>query len=78
MEFWIEGAGGGKVELHTGFIVLTHCNNRPLVPDAAEGRRVLLEEVVAMFSREEAGGFAPRDQRSVECRGRRGKEEATG
>ena len=32
MEIWIEGAGGGKkVELHTGFLELTHCNNRPLV-----------------------------------------------
>jgi hypothetical protein len=61
MEFWIEGAGGGKVELHTGFLVLTHCNNRPLVSDAAEERKmVLLEEGVAMFPREEAGGF-PRE-----------------
>jgi hypothetical protein len=25
MEFWIEGAGGGKVELHTGFLELIHC-----------------------------------------------------
>jgi hypothetical protein len=23
MEYWIEGAGGGKVELHTGFLELT-------------------------------------------------------
>ena len=40
---------------------MTHCNNRPLVSDAAEeGRMMLLEEVVAMFPREEAGGF-PRE-----------------
>ena len=58
LEFWIEGAGGGRVELHTGFLELTHCNNRPLVSDAAEeGRMMLFEEVVAMFPREEAGGF---------------------
>ena len=64
MEFWNEGAGGGKVELHTGFLVLTHCNYRPLVSDAAEEVRiVLLEEVVAMFPREEAGGF-PRETTS--------------
>ena len=63
MEFWIEGAGGGKVELHTGFLVLTHCNNRPLVSDAAEeGRIMLLEEVVAMFARPAKRGM-PRPKR---------------
>ena len=36
MEFWKEGPGGGEVELHAGFLELTHCNNRPLVSDAAE------------------------------------------
>ena len=74
MEYWIDGAGGGKVELHTGFLELTDCNNRPLVSDAAEeGRTMLLEEVVAMFPREEAGGF-PRETSELV---RRGKEEAT-
>ncbi len=74
MEFWKEGPGGGEVELHAGFLTLTHRNDRPLVSGAAEERgMVLLEKVVAMFSREEAGGFP----RGVECRGRRGKAEAT-
>ena len=36
MEFWKEGPGGGEVDLHAGFLALTHCNNRPLVADAAE------------------------------------------
>ena len=35
MEFWIEGAGRGEVELHAGFFTLTHCNSRPLVSGAA-------------------------------------------
>jgi hypothetical protein len=35
MEFWIEGAGRGEVELHAGFLTLTHCNARPLVSGAA-------------------------------------------
>ena len=57
MEYWIEGAGGGKVELHTGFLELTHCNNRPLVSDAAEeGWMMLLEEVVAIFPRRGKSG----------------------
>ncbi len=79
MEFWKEGAGGGKVKLHAGFLALTHRNNRPLVPGAAEeGGR----DGAARRSRSyvlERGGrrFPPRDQRSVECRGRRGKAEAT-
>jgi hypothetical protein len=61
IEYWIEGAGRGEVELHAGFLTLTHCNSRPLVPGAAEeGEMVLLEEVVVMFPREEAGDF-PRE-----------------
>jgi hypothetical protein len=55
------GPGGGEVEQHAGFLTLTHRNDRPLVPGAAEERgMVLLEKVVGMFSREEAGGF-PRE-----------------
>jgi hypothetical protein len=61
MEFWKEGPGGGEIELHAGFLTLTHRNDRPLVPGAAEERgMVLLEKVVGVFSREEAGGF-PRE-----------------
>ncbi len=61
MEFWKEGPGGGEVELHAGFLTLTHRNDRPLVPGAAEERgMVLLEKVVGVFSREKAGGF-PRE-----------------
>ena len=52
MEYWIEGAGGGKVELHTGFLELTHCNDRPLVSDATEeGRMMLLEERSRSYER---------------------------
>ena len=36
MEFWKERPGGGEVELHAGFLELTHCNNRQLVANAAE------------------------------------------
>jgi hypothetical protein len=40
---------------------LTHRNDRLMVPGAAEERgMVLLEKVVGVFSREEAGGF-PRE-----------------
>ena len=62
MKFWKERAGGGEVELHNNrFLVLTHRNDRPLVSGAAEeGGMVLLEEVVAMFLREEADGL-PRE-----------------
>ncbi len=28
MEFWKEGPGGGEVELHAGFLTLTHRNDR--------------------------------------------------
>ncbi len=42
MEFRKEGAGGGEVELHAGFLTLTHRNDRPLVPGAAEERRMVL------------------------------------
>ena len=63
MEFWKEGAGGGKVELHTGFLDLTHCNNRPLVSDAAEeGRMVLLEEVRSYVPERGGRRIPPRDQ----------------
>jgi len=75
MEYWIEGAGGGKVELHTGFPELTHCNNRPLVSDAAEEERMmLLEEVVAMFPREEAGGFPRETSESWNAESEEGKQ----
>jgi hypothetical protein len=63
MEFWKEGAGGGEIERHIKFLALAHCDGRPLVPGAAEvGRMVLLEEVVAVFPREETGCF-PRKAR---------------
>ena len=77
LEFWIEGAGGGKVELHTGFLELTHCNNRPLVPDAAEeGMMMLLEEVLAiMFLREEAGGFPRETSESWNAESEEGKRK---
>ena len=56
MEERKEGVGGGEVELHTGFLSLTHGDGGPRVPGAAEERWVvLLEEVVALFPREEAG-----------------------
>ena len=83
MEFWKEGPSGVEVELHAGFLAFTHRNDRPLVSGAAEkGGMVLLEEGAARRSRRyvlERGGrrFPPRDQRSVKCRGRRGKTEAT-
>ena len=77
MEYWIEGAGGGKVELHTGFLeLMTHCNNRPLVPDAAEeGRMMLLEEDVAMFPREAAGGFPRETSESWNAESEEGKRK---
>ena len=61
MEFWIEEAGKGKVELHAGVLTLTHhCNGKPLVSGAAEEEvMVLLEDVVAiMFPRGAADEFA--------------------
>ena len=61
MEFWIELAGRGEVELHARVLTLTHCNGKPLLSGAAEKEgMVLLENVVAMFSREEADDF-PRE-----------------
>ena len=77
MEYWIERAGGGKkVELHAGFLELTHCNNRPLVSDAAEeGRMMLLEEVVAMFPREVAGGFSRKTSKSWNAEFEEGKRK---
>ncbi len=49
LEFWIEGAGGGKVELQTGFLELTHCNNRPLVSDAAEEGRIFIYYLAMLY-----------------------------
>jgi hypothetical protein len=61
MELLKERPGGGEVELHAGFLTLAHRNDRPLIPGAVEERgMVLLEKVVGMFPREEAGGF-PRE-----------------
>jgi len=76
MEFRKEGAGGGEIERHNRFLVLTHCDDRPLVPGAAEeGRMVLLEEVVAVFPRKEAGCFPCKARKAGNAEAEEGKRE---
>ena len=78
MEFWKEGAGGGEIERHIKFLALAHCDGRPLVPGAAEeGRMVLLEEVVAVFPRKEAGCFS-RKAREARPKRERGSDRMVG
>ena len=75
MEFWKEGPGGGEVELHAGFLTLTHhCNGWRLVSGAAEGAARRSRSYVP---EREGRRFPLRDQRIVEYRGRRGKAEAS-
>ncbi len=76
MEFRKEGAGGGEIERHNRFHVLTHCDGRPLVPGAAEeGRMVLLEEVVAVFPRKEASCFPRKARKAGNAEAEEGKRE---
>ncbi len=76
MEFRKEGAGGGKIERHNRFLALTHCDGRPLVLGAAEeGRMVLLEEVVAVFPRKEAGCFPRKARKAGNAEAEEGKRE---
>ena len=76
MEFRKEGAGGGEIERHNRFLALAHCDGRPLVPGAAEeGRMVLLEEVVAVFPRKEAGCFSRKAREAGNAEAEEGKRE---
>ena len=76
MEFRKEGGGGGEIKRHNRFLALAHCDGRPLVPGAAEeGRMVLLEEVVVVFPRKEAGFFSRKAREAGNAEAEEGKRE---
>jgi hypothetical protein len=69
MEFRKEGPGGGEVELHAGFLTLTHRNDRPLVPGAAARKSS------SCFPRKEAGYFPRKARKARNAEAEEGKRE---